>query len=239
MSISNYKKKVSNYFYNKKVVNHSKNLKTTSDNKKSLAKIFVENKTTKTRPETVQYCSIYPIYLENLRDEDISMLEIGVQGGGSIKSWREYFPKAKIYGLDIDDCKQYEDKNIKIFIGDQADKKYLNQIIEEIDEKLDLIIDDGGHTMEQQINSFLVLFPKLLKNGGIYIIEDLHTSYLNSGFSDPIHNGGNVNDTHTTINMLKQLIDNINDRWCTPEIDIKNIDSMHCHDGMMVIIKSE
>ncbi len=107
------------------------------------------------------------------------MLEIGVLDGGSLKLWRKYFdPGAKIVGLDINpECKRYEDaeRNVFVEIGDQADPEFLARV-QEKHGPFDIIIDDGGHTTAQQTISFNALYGSL-SDGGVYMVEDLHTNY--------------------------------------------------------------
>lgn len=122
------------------------------------------------------------------------VLEIGVQGGGSLKIWRDMFPEAEIVGVDIDpECKKHEDERITVQIGSQSDVKFLESLGE-----FDIIIDDGGHTMTQQQVSLKWLMPQL-REGGIYVIEDLHTSYWIQ-FKDI---------EHSTIEEIKTLIDDL------------------------------
>ena len=103
------------------------------------------------------YFKIYEHYLEKYRGKNPRLLEIGVQYGGSLKMWEKYFINGEINGIDINpDCKKLEDNNIKIYIGSQNDKKFLKEFADSV-EDLDIIIDDGGHTMEQQLNSFKIL----------------------------------------------------------------------------------
>jgi hypothetical protein len=94
--------------------------------------------------------------------------------------WKDYFgDKAVIFGIDIDPrCKQFEEENIKIFIGSQSDRNFLRDIKKTIP-KIDVLIDDGGHTMNQQIVSYEELFDHI-KEDGVYLCEDLHTSYWRS-----------------------------------------------------------
>lgn len=108
------------------------------------------------------------------------MLEIEVQNGGSTKMWKDYFSvngaKVNIYGVDINPkCKEIEDENIKIFIGSQEDRAFWRDIKKQIPQ-IDILIDDGGHTMRQQIVTFEEMFPHI-KHNGVYWCEDLHTSY--------------------------------------------------------------
>jgi hypothetical protein len=99
----------------------------------------------------------------------INLLEIGIQSGGSLKMWEEYFFKGKIFGIDIDlkFCKASNH-----FCGSQSDISFLQKVISTIGQ-LDIIIDDGSHyNNDQQISfNFLFLF---LNQKGIYVIEDMH-----------------------------------------------------------------
>lgn len=116
------------------------------------------------------YYSAYDREFISFKDKPIKLLEIGVQGGGSLIMWRKYFAKADITGADINPwCKKFETTDITVKIGDQLDKDFISG-------SYDIVIDDGGHTMEQQIGTFEILFPAINK-GGLYVIEDLHTSF--------------------------------------------------------------
>ena len=118
------------------------------------------------------YFEVYDKHFRAIRERKLNILEIGVQYGGSVEMWAKYFPYAHITGVDIDPmCKIHAGARVSIKIGDQSDRAFLSQF-----KNYDIIIDDGGHTMSQQQISFEVLFP-LLNPGGIYVIEDLHTSY--------------------------------------------------------------
>ena len=112
------------------------------------------------------YFEIYERHLARLRHSSPTMLEIGVQGGGSLEMWRQYFGgSAHIYGLDIDPAaRRHEDIATKIFVGDQADRAFLQKIMVHTG-PLDLVIDDGGHTANQQITSFEAIYPNLSENG--------------------------------------------------------------------------
>ena len=115
------------------------------------------------------YLPAYATHLENQRDGVKSILEIGVETDRSIKMWEEYFPNAQIYGVDINPAnKSFETGRIKIFIGDQGDKGFLNTL----PRSFDVIIDDGSHLPHHIISTFQYLFRRL-SSGGYYIIEDL------------------------------------------------------------------
>jgi 23S rRNA U2552 (ribose-2'-O)-methylase RlmE/FtsJ len=107
-----------------------------------------------------------------------ALLEIGIAQGESINMCKHYFgSKAKIYGLDINpECKQFDDENIRVFIGSQSDRTFLRELKSTIP-KIDILIDDGEHILDQQNTSLEELFDHINVNG-IYLCEDVHTSYL-------------------------------------------------------------
>jgi hypothetical protein len=121
------------------------------------------------------YTRAYDWHFGPLRNAPISLLEIGAGAGSSLRMWRDYFARAKIYGLDVQECKPVETLGMTVFVGSQAD----DQVLENVAAKtgpLDVIIDDGSHRWSDQIGSFKTLYPHI-KPGGYYVIEDLHTSY--------------------------------------------------------------
>jgi demethylmacrocin O-methyltransferase len=128
------------------------------------------------------YTQHYMTHLQKIRKNKINLLEIGVGGydnpnlgGHSLRMWKKYFPHGKIYGLDIYDKSALQERRITLFKGSQIDTDFLAEVIKATGE-LDIIIDDGSHINEHIIETFKILFPKL-KQGGIYIAEDLQTSY--------------------------------------------------------------
>ncbi|MBI9019540.1 MAG: hypothetical protein JEZ07_20000 [Phycisphaerae bacterium] len=91
---------------------------------------------------TVQYYR----YLSQLRDLPVKLLEIGILAGASLKMWEDFFPNARIYGIDINpECKQYETERTKVFIGDQTDREFLRSVADLVDGQIDVVVDDGGH----------------------------------------------------------------------------------------------
>jgi len=152
-----------------------------------------------TRADKVKhnYGELYEAHLKELRDQPFNLLEIGVKGGGSLLAWEDYFPKARIFGIDVNPkCAHRVTARSRIFIGNQADPVFLESVMQEIGEPLDVIIDDGGHRMEQQLGSFKALFNRL-RPGGWYIVEDIHTSYK------PNFGGGPRGVPGTFIALLK------------------------------------
>lgn len=168
------------------------------------------------------YSPIYHSYFEGLRNKEISIFEIGIGSGASIKVWYDYFPKANIYALDIVDYSHLDNNRIKTFKGDQSSRTDLEAIFKQINRPMDIIIDDGGHHMNQQQISFGCLF-KFLKSGGLYFIEDLHTSYWPyNGFSvvyGDVPIDTNADKSNTTLKMIRDYIANkkLHSLFLTPE----------------------
>ena len=118
------------------------------------------------------YLPLYARYFENRREDVKAFLEIGLQTNKSINMWAEYFPNAKIYGVDIDPAnKEFETDRIKVFIGDQGDESFLDSLPND----LDIIVEGGSHHIEHMILNIEKLVPKL-KDGGIYACEDMEAA---------------------------------------------------------------
>lgn len=130
----------------------------------------------------------------------IKLLEIGVREGGSLQIFQRYFGEnADIIGIDIDKrCSELDVAPARIRIGDQSDISFLKSVVEELG-GLDVVIDDGSHLPEHQIASFQTLWP-LLNIGGLYMVEDLHTSYWRSF-------GGGYKRSAGFIEFIKDSID--------------------------------
>jgi hypothetical protein len=130
------------------------------------------------------YFEIYERYISKFKGTAPSYLEIGVQEGGSLDLMKEYLgADTKITGIDIDpNSKVAEKYGHNIHIGSQEDPDFLKDVANTCN-GFDIIIDDGGHTSNQQIASFITLFPYLRANG-VYIVEDLHCSQYWPGWQD-------------------------------------------------------
>lgn len=183
----------------------------------------------------MHYFDIYNRYFERFRGKEVTILEIGVFQGGSLQMWKNYFgDKAKIYGVDINPkCKELEEENIQIFIGSQSDRKFLKELKKSLP-PLDILIDDGGHTMKQQTISHEELFDHI-KDNGIYLCEDMHTSYW-------LQYGGGYKRRGTFIEYTKSLIDRLNayhsEQHSLHADDFtKNVNSIHYYDSVIVIEK--
>lgn len=157
------------------------------------------------------YAQHYEKHFAPLRRKRLNVLEIGVGGyddpelgGNSLRMWRVYFPKSRIYGIDICDKSLHDERRIKTFRGSQVDADFLDELLRKTG-PLDIIIDDGSHLNEHVIFTFKHLFP-LLSERGIYVVEDTQTSYWSGG-------GGSSEDFNrldTTMGFLKSLVDGLN-----------------------------
>ena len=150
---------------------------------------------------------IYDIHFNRFMDRNPTILEIGVSKGGSLEMWNSYFNgKCQIYGIDIDrKCLNVpnvlEADNIKIEIGDQNDRNFWKKFLKD-KPKFDIVIEDGGHTMSQQIVTYEELIDHVSDNG-VYLCEDLHTSYWKNW-------GGQLRNKNTFIEYSKTFIDMLN-----------------------------
>ena len=157
------------------------------------------------------YIPLYERFFHPMRKRTKALLEIGVggydnpdHGGESLRIWKYYFPRALIYGLDIYEKRIPAEDRISIFQGSQTDAETLGEIHREAGD-FDIIIDDGSHRSPHIIKTFGLLFP-LLKDGGLYVIEDTQTSYW------PQYDGANPEEksVQTTCNYFKELTDGLN-----------------------------
>ena len=167
----------------------------------------------------------------------ITVLEIGVLNGGSLQMWQKYFgPNATIVGIDIyEDCKKFEKENIKIRIGSQADKSFLKELTNEFPQ-IDILIDDGSHRVLHQIISFEYLF-KFITLGGVYLVEDTHTSYW-------VEYGGGKKRNGTFLEFSKKVIDSLYARYSEQKgfkVDYytENLYSIHFYDSIVCFDKQK
>ncbi len=182
------------------------------------------------------YIPLYDRYCAPFRGRTIRFLEIGVSQGGSLQMWRKYFGNdAIIYGIDIDpNCEQLNGLAAQVRIGSQNDPEFLESVINEMG-GIDIVSDDGSHHMKDIAATLKFLFPRL-NNGGIYMVEDLHTAYWREF-------GGGYK---SKISFFKIVADLINDmhHWYHanglkhPEIS-QYCSGIHVHDSMTVLEKDK
>jgi Methyltransferase domain len=122
----------------------------------------------------LHYFDVYQRHLGKFVGRSPVVVEIGVFSGGSLPMWRHYFGAGcKVHGIDIDpECMVYQGPDIAIHIGDQADRAMWKRFREAVP-RVDILIDDGGHTAQQQTVTLEEMLPHL-RPGGVYICEDVH-----------------------------------------------------------------
>lgn len=136
------------------------------------------------------YCDFYQ---EHLPTKINSLLEIGVMDGASLRMWRDYYPDAEIYGVENDDSRAISAKvnGAAVLYGDATDAEFVRRVIKPLG-PFDVIIDDGSHmTLDQQVS--MNLLWRSVARGGVYVVEDLHTSFMSNY----------VNTSVSTVGMLQ------------------------------------
>ncbi|MBB6468465.1 limonene-1,2-epoxide hydrolase [Aminobacter lissarensis] len=182
----------------------------------------------------LHYFDIYERHFQRFRGQNAVVLEIGVGSGGSLQMWRDYFgPRTTIIGLDIDpQCKQHEAEGIEIVIGSQADTAILDEIVRR-HPKINIVLDDGSHVMNDMIATFEHLYPRIDVNG-LYLVEDLHTCYWEEY-------GGGLRRQGSFIELIKERIDDINAMHARGAIPVseftRSTDSMAIYDSVVVFEK--
>jgi SAM-dependent methyltransferase len=196
---------------------------------------YFDNNTGRLIHKWHHYFEIYDRHFARYRGRSPRVLEIGVSQGGSLQMWREYFgPGTRIFGVDINPaCRSLAEEGTEIFIGDQADRGFLRRVGAAIG-SVDILIDDGGHRMEQLRATFDELFPRVDARG-VYLAEDLHTCYWKEF-------GGGYRKPDSFIEFSKRLIDGLNawhsrDRRLQVDDFTRGVHSMHYYDSILVVEK--
>jgi hypothetical protein len=168
----------------------------------NIYKLFLKSKYNSTKYKN--YFHIYSQIFKKYINKKIIFVEIGILNGGSLFMWKNFFgKKAKIIGIDLNpNAKKLERYGFKIFIGNQADPLFWRNFFKKVG-KVDIILDDGGHTNKQQIITTNSCVNNINDNGTL-IIEDTHASYQ-KGFGNP--------NKYSFINYSKKIIDDINYRF--------------------------
>jgi len=152
-------------------------------------------------PTAHRYVDLYDTHLAPLRRRARRVLEIGVYRGASLQMWRDYFPNAEIFGLDIEEV-HVPGPRIHTIRGDQADVELLAEVGRH--GPFDLIVDDGSHRASDVVTTFTALFPTLREHG-LYVIEDMQTAY------DEIeYGGGPPGAPGTSASLVAGLVDAVN-----------------------------
>lgn len=148
------------------------------------------------------YLQGYEQFFESMRNIPVSIFEIGVKEGASVRMWKDYFAEAHIVGMDRNsNAHVHAAERISIEIGDQADRQALLGVCERHG-PFDIIVDDGSHIWIHQISCLETLFPHV-KPGGCYVIEDIHTSFAGSAHA---YHGGLAFSAFDYIQRLSQIV---------------------------------
>jgi hypothetical protein len=188
------------------------------------------------------YCGYYDNHFSSLRDNRITILEIGYggyeypdRGGEGARTWHEYFALGNIVSIDLHQkTNLLNSSRYRFYKGSQDDEAFLNEVISEIGAP-DIIIDDGSHQCPHMIKSFEVLFP-LLKSGGWYVLEDIEGSFWNSwskGTQD-------YNDFYfpSPVNLGRKLINEVNKKHIIGFESQYPIESIHFYTNIIFIKKA-
>jgi cephalosporin hydroxylase len=172
---------------------------------------IVNNK--KTDKNTVHsYLETYEKIFEHKKNTAKNILEIGVQDGGSIKLWNDYFVNATIYGLDIRKIRDHwptilSEPRVRLGCFDAYDSQFFyNQMI---NLKFDIMIDDGPHTLESMI-FFIENYSKLLEDDGILVVEDVQSidwiKYLTTAVPENLQKYISVYDLRENKNRYDDIL---------------------------------
>lgn len=148
------------------------------------------------------YTKWYDFYFSSIRLDNLSILEIGSSTEKSLLMWKKYFKHSDIYGLRFEKLKKNAkiSNKFKVFTEEKFNKLSFNNIFKKVPTGFDIVIDDGSQAIAGQIETFEYLF-KNLNPGGIYIIEDLHTSYKDKHV---------IKSEKSSIDYLKKRVDDVN-----------------------------
>jgi len=186
-----------------------------------IEKLFYKSKNNSVKWE--KYFDVYEEFFKPFKNKNITFVEIGIHNGGSLDIWKGYFgKKSRIIGIDVNpECKIFSKHGYEIFIGNQANPKFWNNFFKKVG-KVDIVLDDGGHTNLDQIITTANVVKKINDNG-LLIVEDTHTSYISEY---------NSNIKFSFINFSKKLIDdnNLNNESLFKKI----IHSIHYFDKMVI-----
>lgn len=193
---------------------------------------------------THRYTPHYQHHFAHLRDRHMLVLELGIggyareaQGGASLRMWKWFFPRAQIVGVDIKDKSFVNEPRIRAIQGSQTNRALMHRIVKRYGAPT-IVIDDGSHRPPHVIKSFALLFP-MLQDGGLYVIEDIQTSYW------PDWKGSlDLDDPNTSMAMVKRLLDGLNheeflDEGYQATYTDRHVVAVHCYHNLVVIEKGD
>jgi hypothetical protein len=193
-----------------------------------------------------EYMGAYERVFREFRNRPITLLEMGVggyqqgDGGRSLSLWEAYFRRGTIVGIDIYDKSALSRGRIQVHQCSQTDAAGLQRLAQRYG-GFDLVIDDGSHMNQHQVQSFLILFP-VLKTPGVYVIEDTQTSYW------PAYGGGAVGTAAhaaSAMGFFTSLIDGLNHAEFLPVAGIPatpfrdQIRAIYFEHGLIAVLKGD
>lgn len=171
------------------------------------------------------YTIPYYEFFGPLADLPLNILEIGIGKGASLRTWREFFPKANLYAVDIrPELKNLEKEipNLRVFIGDQRDARFWESFLAQVKTQFQIIIDDGLHDPTYQALTFFALWLRVMP-GYFYCIEDLHVGYRDSTGEKKLSG------------FFAELITQVNRRRDLPAVI--DIEELHLYKSLMIAKK--
>lgn len=186
------------------------------------------------------YFDVYERHFERFRGRSPRVLELGISHGGSLQMWRWYFgPGATIVGIDIEErVAEFDGDGAHVHVGSQSDPAFLAELASRYG-PFDVVIDDGSHWYADQLASLHALWDSVT-DGGVYLVEDVHTSYIER------YDGGLGRDD-TFIGETKRLIDEVHGFWHAGDADdmrgtsddashwTRTLEAVHVHDSIIVL----
>jgi hypothetical protein len=178
------------------------------------------------------FFDVYEKHFSRFRDKPLKLLEIGVDKGGSLELWQNYFgPQCEIHGIDINPAVvEFAPEEAILHIGSQDSPDFIESVARDYG-PFDIVIDDGSHLMRHQIDSFELIYPQL-EDHGIYVCEDAFTSYWREF-------GGQLGGQHTFMEYAKGLIDQLHAYWAEddalqPSAFTRTTSGIHFYSGAVV-----
>ena len=140
------------------------------------------------------------------------------------------FAEVELIGVELDPAaSQYASEGFTILIGDQSDSVLLGELVEKHG-PFDVVIDDGSHLSEHQLATLQALWPAVVP-GGLYAVEDTHTSYF------PRYHGG-YRKPGAFMEYVKQVVDDPNQRWHQHSPLLSELESVQVYPELCVFTKA-
>jgi len=161
----------------------NKKIKTVSNQNSEIYELFMNSE--RHSSKWSGYFQVYDQIFEKFKNKKITFVEVGTGNGGSLSVWKKYFSKdSRIIGIDFNpEAKKLENYGFEIYIGNQTKKDFWDSFYNKVG-KVDIILDDGGHKNLQQVSTVHYSLP-YIKDEGLIVVEDTHTSFMKKEFGNP------------------------------------------------------